>query len=318
MNNKLLARRDFIKQVATGAFLISMPNIVNADNSNIIQPASKIIDWSSGMKPLYCLAYINPGVESHKGQEASVAKFPIAMVPQDDRSYYRQWKDDVKAINPDLKFLAYQMVIEETTVPGPGHEYIRRHAKNAWATYPGGFTPTVTFSTSVTKKRKRIFDPRSEVWQDAFIKACEITLESYPYEGLFLDQCTVYTKAALLPQVRMEMMIGLEQTLIRLREKFPTKLIVGNTRYSLSGLNGEMNEGREQDLAEEMAYYEYHVEPRIELFHYYMKNHDDTETATEKFKLALANKAFFGTGINAQTIRWYDFIDEVLSEYTVI
>ena len=269
------------------------------------------------MKPLYCLAYINPGVESHKDQEKYVAKYPIALVPQDERSYYRKWKDDVKTLNPDLKFLAYQMVIEETTVPGPGHEHMRRFAQNAWATYPGGFTPTITFSTSVTKKRKRIYDPRSEVWQDSFINACEKTLESYPYEGLFLDQCTVYAKAALLPQARAEMMIGLEQTLIRLRERFPDKLILGNSSYNLTGLNGEMNEGRENDLAKEMAYYQGHADPRIELFHYYMQGQDDITTAKEKFKIALANKAFFGTGVNAQTIRWYDFFDEILNEYDI-
>ena len=38
-----------------------------------------VIDWSYGMKPLFCLAYVDPGIESQKGQEKAVANFPDRM-----------------------------------------------------------------------------------------------------------------------------------------------------------------------------------------------------------------------------------------------
>ena len=58
-----MERRTFLK--ATGAALIS--SMINESKAATIQKTK--IDWSHGMKPLYCLAYIDPLYKLHKNQE---------------------------------------------------------------------------------------------------------------------------------------------------------------------------------------------------------------------------------------------------------
>jgi hypothetical protein len=303
-------RRRFL-QYAVGGLGAASINPLSLASSQASELAG--FGWSHGMPPLFCTAYIDPGIDSQKGQERFVAKYPLALVPQDDRKHFRRWRDDVRNINPEIKLLAYQMVIEETTVPGPGHDFLRQ-VKDSWVSYPGGYTPTVTFRTAVGKRDHRIYDPRSNEWQNRFLEACHKTLNSYPYQGLFLDQCTVYAKAALIPSVRDEMHAALQSALYELRKAHPDKIIIGNSRYSWGGLNGEMNESRPLDMAKESSHYQWHVKPRYELFHYYMNSHLD-EVAKDLFVKAISNQMFYGAGINAQTVRWYPFMDDVLSEH---
>ena len=105
--------------------------------------------------PLFCTAYITPDVPDQAGQENLVARYPLAIVPQDNRYASRRWRDSIKNLNPDICFLGYQMVMEETTSPGPGHKRLS-DLKGAWSRYPWGTIPTVGPSW----KRRRIFDPR--------------------------------------------------------------------------------------------------------------------------------------------------------------
>ena len=274
-----------------------------------------VIDWSYGMKPLFCLAYIDPGIESQKGQEKAVANFPVALVPQDDRDRFKRWRDKVRKYNPDIKLLGYQMVIEETGVPGPGH---RRLAKvdNAWVEWAGGYQPTVTYRTNVSGKRKRIYDPRSEYWQTGFVESCKVLTESGEFDGLFLDQCTVYLAASPLPGVRADMRSALNSTLIKLRAELPDSLIIGNSSYSWPALNGEMNEGRPKKIGKEFQLDMQRKVPRMELFQYYSKG--NMRAVAENFRLALKHRAFFGGSVNAQTVQWLDVFDEILSEYQIV
>ena len=277
----------------------------------------QIIDWSFGRKPLYCIAYIDPGIQDQKGQEAEVAKYSMALVPQDNRLRFRRWRDKVRRLNPDIKLLAYQMVIEETGIPGPGHEVLRG-IEDPWVRYLGGMVPTVTFRTNVSKKRKRIFDPRLERWQQGFIQACQSTLESDDYDGLFLDQCTVYNKAALDPHTKSEMLAALSSTLKALRTILPNELIIGNSHYSWPALNGEMNEDRPKRAVKEFSSDTRRKVPRLELFHKYYRNGETISELEAYFKLALQNKAFFGCAPNAQTARWLPMFDQVLADYEII
>ena len=312
-------RRDFLA-ASSATLVMSMgmaspiPGVLSPVSNQ--SPAGKsVIDWSYGMRPLFCIAYIDPGIKSQQGQEEQVAKYPIALVPQDDRAHFRLWREKVRRLNPTIKMLAYQMVIEETTVPGPGHD-VMRSAHNSWF-QRGGISPTVTYRTSTSAKRKRIFDPRLDEWQEKFLSACDKTLRSDDYAGLFLDQCTIYRSIIGNPIVYRAMEGALQKALLALREIHPKKIIIGNSRNSWLGLNGEMNESRPKDLERETRILPGRVSSRLELFHFYMQNHHDTESARKLFLLALKNKAFFGVNVNAQTVREYDFINEVLGEYVI-
>jgi len=314
-----MTRRGFL---AASSATLMMPMGMAAPIPDILFPASNqpyagkpLIDWSYGMRPLFCIAYIDPGIKSQQGQEEQVAKYPIALVPQDDRAHFRWWRERVRRLNPNIKMLAYQMVIEETTVPGPGHD-VMRSAEKSWF-HRGEISPTVTYRTSTSAKRKRIFDPRLDEWQEKFLSACDQTLRSDDYAGIFLDQCTIYRSIIRNPIVYREMTDALQQTLLALRERHPSKIIIGNSRDSWLGLNGEMNESRPKDLKKETRILPDRGSSRLELFHYYMQNHHDTEAARKLFLLALENKAFFGVNVNAQTVREYKFIDEVLDDYII-
>lgn len=330
----MLKRREFIRNGAiagggalaggvpfASAMIGGAPNKPATLDPFILGSSSSVtkqsIDWSHGHKPLFCVAYIDPGIDSQKGQEAEVAKYPIALVPQDNRLRFRRWRDRVRRLNPDIKLLAYQMVIEETGVPGPGHD-VMRALKNSWVRYKGGIVPTVTFRTNVSNKRKRIFDPRHEPWQQALVQACQITLLSDDYDGLFLDQCTVYDKAALDPRVKREMLAALGTTLDTLRNSLPNTLIIGNSHYSWPALNGEMNENRPKQAAKEFLIDERRRLPRVELFHKYYRNGDAVGELERYFKIALENKAFFGCALNAQTTRWLPMFDRVLANYEIV
>lgn len=314
-------RRNFLKKSiavasslgwAGGVNSLSFVDSTELDNNN------KTINWSQGIKPLFCTAYIDPGIDVQKNQEKCVAKYPIALVPQDNRKHFVRWRDKVRGINPNIKLMGYQMVIEETAVPGPGHDILRT-IDNSWVKYPGGYTLKVTYKTAPEKnKYKRVFDPRQPEWQRGFIESCEATLNSYPFDGLFLDQCTIYIKAAINPITRSEMHEALNETLHELRRRVGDKILLGNSRYNWEALNGEMNESRPAELVNETRLTEKHYQPRLELFHYYMKNFNEPEKVRAMFQLALNNKVFFGTSINAQTVRWHELFDELLNNYTII
>jgi hypothetical protein len=263
--------------------------------------------------PLFCTAYIDPTIATQAGQEALVARYPLALVPQDIRAPFVRWKDHVKELNPKIVMLAYQIVIEETTVPGPGHDVQRRlKDKDVWCIYPGGFVPTVEVKPS--PKRFRIFDPRKREWQDNFIEACRATLASYPYSGLYLDQCTVYGLAHPFPDVRAEMRQALQDALARFRQEFPSQLLVGNSSFHWRGLNGELNEGRPGDM-NELNPFEGHVLPRIQLYQSRLRHSFDIAVMKKEMAKVHSRGAFYGASVDYQHILWFDEFDEVIAQF---
>lgn len=301
-----ITRRRAAKTMACAAAVSAFGSRVSA----VLAAGSKQVgataypEWCNGMPPVYCLAYIDPNNPKHQNQDDAIARFPMALVPQDDRGYFKRWREGLRNKNSKIRLLAYICTIEETDVPGPGHRAVRP-VTSAWVRHLG-VTPTVD-------GRRRIYDPRNKDWQDAFVRACVLTMNSDAYEGIFLDQCSVFTKAAPIPSIFDEMKDALEQTLVRVREQLPNAILIGNSRYSWAGLNGEMNEGRPEDLAKEVAAPATHVRPFLNLFHHYIKEPDLRE-AESLFRLALKNRCFYGCCVNAQTIGWYDFFDSVLAE----
>ncbi len=305
-----MQRRTFLK--GTSATLIS-----SLSQRTLSYSAMKNkIGWSHGMKPLYCLAYIDPEYKPHKGQESSIAKYPIAVIPQEASSKYDSFRRRLSELNPQQKVLAYQMTLDEHVVPGPGHELLMG-LQNSWLTLPGGIVPTLS-TPSGNILRPRIFDPRNPVFRHYFVKACELLINEKGFDGIFLDNCTIYGRFSNIPFFGDSLMKGLQQLVEDIRTALPNAILIGNTRYDWSGLNGEMNEGRPNELSKETSFYEDHTEPTISMYHYYMKDNNDLANAEKNFRLALANNCFFGTAINAQTIKWYPFFDKVLSEFEIV
>jgi len=262
--------------------------------------------------PLFCIAYIDPDIPSHANQESLIARYPLTIVPQDMRSTHVQWRNRIKHLNPKISMLGYQMVIEETTVPGPGHE-VMRSVKDSWCIYPGGYHPTVQVEPG--PRDFRIFDPRKPEWQESFLAACRATLQSYPYNGLFLDQCTVFEKAHLLATVKAEMRQALQVTLLRLRREFPGIILIGNSSYNWQGLNGELNEGRSEKMLEELAPFNGHVKPTMDLYQSFLKDPNDIERVKREMALAHLQGAYYSAAVDYQHVLWFDVFDEVIQQF---
>lgn len=306
-----MERRTFLK--ATGAALIS--SVINESSAAIVQKTK--IEWSQGMKPLYCLAYIDPLNKLHKNQEQFIARYPITVIPQDSQASYFQFRNRLRKLNPDQKVLAYQVVLDENELRGPGHERIRK-LNNSWLELPGGVVPTINVKSGGKYKEFRLYDPRDPLFRSEFVESCKTMVNKNGFDGIFLDNCTIYARFASVPFWGDELKAALQQLILEVRDALPNAILIGNSRYNWDGLNGEMNEGRPNELAQEMTSYPGHVEPAISFYHYYMKNNNDVIEAEKHLKLAIENQCFFGTGINAQTIKWYPFFDSILSKYEII
>lgn len=313
-----MLRRTFIQGagIALGSALAPSTLIAAPTQNEMAIQANNIIDWSSGMKPLYCLAYIDPANKLHRGQERTIAKFPIAVIPQDNRPQFGPFRIKLRQYNPTQKVLAYHATLDEHGVPGPAHDIIRK-AKNSWITLPGGITPTIDIPSGKVLKR-RIYDPRNLEFRQRFIEACDLLINKYKFEGIFLDNCTIYPKFRNIPFLGDELMEGLQQLITEVRNEFQNAILIGNSSYSWAGLNGEMNEGRPNDLIKEAKSLETHVEPYINMYHFFMKNDGDLVNAEKNFRHALENRCFYGVGVNTTKITWYPFFDKVLLEYRIV
>ena len=260
--------------------------------------------------PLFCLAYITPDAPGQGGQEAMVARYPVAIVPQDIRNVFRKWRDDVRAINPNIVLLAYQMVHEETLVPGPGHDELRK-AVHSWCRYPNGVEPFTFWGN----RQHRLYDPRTPEFADCFLRACRAVLRSYDYDGLFLDNCTIFAIADPDAAVRAAMRQALQTILLELRRELPDALIVGNSSENWVGLNGEMNEGRPKALQSELKPFSGHTSPSMDMYQSILTRADDTETVRREMNETLKLGAFYGANVNSQHILGFDDFDQVMEKY---
>ena len=291
------SRRAFLYQAAAAIFGFSLP-FKSAHSDDTVDRK---------VPGLFCVAYVSPQPR-RDNQEAIVAKYPLAIVPQDIRPHFVKWRNKVRSINPDIWLLGYLNIHTESAVPGPGHDRLRR-VKDAWSVYPWGKVPTAP-SGSIPKGA-RIYDYRNPEWRLAFLEACYVTLKSYPYQGLFLDNCTVYNIASPIVSVREEMKASLQRVLLALRRIFPTTIFVGNSHFSWSGLNGEMNEGRPQDIATEFAPFPGHVDPRLELFLTMLKSKNDIATLKRDIALSKSYGACYGASVTGTQVLWFDEFENI-------
>lgn len=297
------SRRAFSAQaLALGAGLSAGGLRLASGVESTQQPRS----WQSRLVAaprLFCIAYVTPDAPGQGGQEARVARYPLAIVPQDRRTAQLRWRDKVRSLNPNIVMLGYQMTIEETTVPGPGHDVLRR-VQDCWTVQPNGQALSVAIG-SLDKKR-RVYDPRKSEWQEGFVAACRATLRSDPFEGLFLDQCTVYDNAHPDKAVRDEMRRGIQDALTELRRSEPHALIVANSAFSFTGVNGELNEGRPRDYAAELAPHPGLAAPRVDLAHVMVESDADRRALKSRMRSAHDYGAYFGAARDYQHVEWYD------------
>lgn len=307
----LRTRREFLRSAgALAAASIGGSSFsVRSDESVLPTRPRSLVSYQERLSKapkLFCTAYITPDAPGQGGQEALVAKYPLALVPQDTRFAFVKWRNRVRALNPNIVLLGYLVVIEETTVPGPGHELMFK-LNEGHCKYPGGFVPTVENPSSGQKFR--IFDPRNREWQRQFLEACRVTLSSYPYDGLYLDQCTVYERAHPFPNVRREMRDALQSTLAQVRAQHPEALLIGNSSFNWADLNGELVENRPGDIATQLIPFPGHANPQISLVQSLM-GEMDPERIRPLMQLAHARGAYFGVAKDYQHIVWPSVFDE--------
>lgn len=199
--------------------------------------------------PFFVTAYT---ITKTPAEAALAAKYDLLIANQDTSPSHLAWLDSVKAINPNIKILAYQIITEEPgTAPGPGNTILMdRNRWNAAAQEPWLMTAAgdVAAITVGGWKVKRLFDYRKAVWQLSIKDACAAILAAYPFDGLFFDNCTAsWSKHTAANPAAAN---ALQNVLLDIRRAYPTKLFVGNCVENWLGLNGEMNEGRPDALAE--------------------------------------------------------------------
>lgn len=125
----------------------------------------------------------------------------------------------------------------------------------------------------------------------------------------------MYDKAHPLPSVRDEMRQALQKTILRIRGEFPQAVVIGNSSYGWRGLNGELNEGRPQDMAKEFKEFDGHVLPRTELYNTLLRRADDIETVKREMALAHSFGAFYCAAVDYQHVLWFDIFDQVIAQY---
>jgi len=105
---------------------------------------------------------------------------------------------------------------------------------------------------------------------------------------------------------------ALQETLLQLRGEFPSALLVGNSSYNWSGLNGEMNEGRFRDMESQFTPYHGHVSPRVVLYQSLIPSTADFETVKKEMAAALALGALYGVAVDYQHVLWFDLFNDVI------
>jgi hypothetical protein len=300
----LLGRRQFVGGM--GALAVGRQASAGQFGSHWLDGID--FSWAGIWPPIFCTAYIDPSVRSQQGQEGVVAKYPLALVTQSDDSLAKQWRRRVRALNPQIRLLCYQVVIEETTVPGPGHRHMKG-VGDVWVRYPWGGLPTVSPNS---RQRMRVVDPRKPEWRKRFLEACRIAFFSDRFEGLYLDQCAIFRSAVVDQSERSEMLGALNDTIAELRRSLPGPILIGNSSENFSALNGELNENRPADLPRETG--GPHQEPRLDLFQFLAADASQQVEDVERMaRLAFSNRCYFGVAANYQQVVWGDLQERLLA-----
>lgn len=192
-------------------------------------------------------------------EEAAIAaKYDMLIVKQTPiaggSSYtsFMQWLGIIKGINPGIKILSYIIVAQEPGffAPGVGNSILMNwptyapYGMEPWLMTPAGDIAAITEDWKV----RRLFDYRKTVWKDLFKQSVQAIMNTYPFDGLFFDNCTASWSKHIPNQQALS--DALQQTLLDIRYLYPGKWFIGNCVENWMGLNGEMNESRPSQSSE--------------------------------------------------------------------
>lgn len=235
-------------------------------------------------------------------EEAAIAaKYDLLIVKQTPLSggssytQFMQWLGMLKSMKPTIKIMSYMIVAQEPGffAPGVGNSIIMNwpayapYAQEPWLMTPTGDIAAITEDWKV----RRLFDYRKNVWKDLFKQAVTTIMNSYPFDGLFFDNCTA-SWAKHVPN-QSALTAALQQILLDIRHIYPDKWFIGNCVENWMGLNGEMNEGRPNQAAE-LDPTNGQIVPNLNL--YYMPATVNTTDAeyTAGWNVAKAHGCLFG------------------------
>lgn len=245
---------------------------------------------------LFCIAYLDALLPAHNAlvQALTIAKYDLAIVPLMTRKEsVLPWLNVVRATNPLLKLLAYvQVATEDKTHSVSGDVQLQAHP-NAWL-------PGLLYNS------RRYADYRSSAWQDSFLSACDATLNTYPVEGLFLDNCAVWGGHVRFQNDGPLQAEALQSVITELRDRHPGIVLIGNTSDKWTHLNGELNENRQATYSIELQSSYRHTTPEMKLAHIYS---DDPVAITVAYEQAKSFGAWFGASPSAQNVKWYPCFD---------
>lgn len=162
---------------------------------------------------LFCIAYLDPKNPEHNalGQAETVGRYDLAIVnllePTRDCG---PWLDVARRINPDLKVIAYVQVATQDFTPSVSGMTTRQAHSLAWL-------PGETYNG-------RLYSGyQSHAWQDAFHAACDATLRAYPVDGLFFDNCAVWSRHVRRPDDGPAMSEALQCVITEQRQRHPVQ-----------------------------------------------------------------------------------------------
>lgn len=272
--------------------------------------------------PIFAIAWIDPRQTNQQGQEAQVARFAMTTLPQRVGAFEDPWKTQIRALNSSQIWLIYQMLSEETTVPGPGHAILQALGDTAWVLGGNGQPITFVRPDKPPDTLWRIYDQRLPAFRQALIDACAAVFAAHePFggaQGIFLDQAFIHS-AITDPTARAEMLEAMQNNILALRNAFPEKLIVANSSLRFAGANGGMdedpfNKNRQVNIP---ASYAGQALPRCELLAIYEPD-VVADAAAIRSGLAAAQTvgASFGAGNGGQFPHWLspDF-DDVMAAW---
>lgn len=265
----------------------------------------KRVEQMRSGKKLFSVSYINPTIAAQQNQEQEIAKFPLVLIPQDIREPHVEWRNRIRELNPNIVMLAYQMTIRDTIVPGPGHDIMRAFGDRAWVLNTEGSPIEIEISPG---KFSKVYDPRNPEWKEMMVEACGVTLKSYDYDGLFLDQCTIFRKVAPDTGTFNSMMEALRDTLQAIRNAYPNTILVGNSKYHWPMLNGQMNENRPANYSDEFDPNKKQHLPKVNLAVIDVKDREQSEIVGY-MQQAQSFGAYFAACTNYQTVNYWPYYE---------
>ncbi len=243
------------------------------------------------MTKAFCLAYGNG--TSPAADAATAAQFPLIITAQSAGQEYMAWRDQVKAISPTALILAYHQTAFQQAGDGPGYVTMAVQAAAAQLA-----------QTMVPPDTGHMYNYLDASYKAAYLEAIAAVMASWPYDGVFLDNFTVWLGSTVGqigthtcdPVIRSQMFTALQDIILTLRRWYPNKIIITNNagaRYF--GSNGGMTENDVTRMAE-LAPFNGQAYPNMNLFYLNPVPNDDMPAISIVAAQALSFGAYFGYG----------------------